>query len=387
MKKFLSVLLVLLMVAVFVGCQAPADGTPSAEEPSAEEPAAEEPAAEEPAAEEPAAAEDLKIGMIPKFTGVDYFIACENGAKKAAADLGVTLDWQGDPSGQETVANQQAYIQTFIDKGYDAILISALDAESYADTLKAAMAQGILVLSWDADVNVDARDFFVNQTENSDIGIALMQGMAASISDGGTVAVISSDPNASNQNAWIAAIQAEFESKKDTEYAGITFYEEIIYAGNNQADADRAVNTLLTQNPDIKGLFSISSMATPAVEKASEDLGIPIGDIAMAALGLPPTSIEAMESGLMPTVVLWQPYDLGYLAVEVAVDILRGDASRDMTTYSSSLSGNVQVADIMYPAEHKITEDGQIILGPSIAFNLDNAAGFKGYPDPTSGLE
>ena len=47
MKKFLSILLVLLMVAVFVGCQAPADGTPAAEEPAAEEPAAEEPAAEE----------------------------------------------------------------------------------------------------------------------------------------------------------------------------------------------------------------------------------------------------------------------------------------------------------------------------------------------------
>lgn len=386
MRRTLVVLLVVILaVGMFAGCQPnagePADSAAPAPD-KTDTPA--DTTEEEPPAEPK---DDIKIGMIPKFTGVDYFIACENGAKKAAADLGVTLDWQGDPSGQETAANQQAYIQTFIDKEYDAILVSALDAESYADTLKAAMAQGILVLTWDADVNPEARDFFVNQTENADIGVAMMSGMAGSFLDKGKVAVVSSDPNASNQNAWIAAIKEEFESKKDSDYAHITFVEEIIYAGNNQADADTAVNTLMTQNPDLKGIFALSSMAVPATIKASEDLGKEVGEVGIAGLGVPVTSVDAMESGLMPTVVLWQPYDLGYLSVELAVDLLRGDVSKDMTEYVSSLSGKSQIGDVMYPAAHKITEDGQVILGPSIAYNMNNYQLFRGYPDPTSGLE
>lgn len=385
MKKVLAVICaVLLLTGIFAGCQAPAPAQTSTGQSS--EPQTSVQPSEQPATSQaPATDKELKIGMIPKFTGVDYFIACENGAKKAAEDLGVTLDWQGDPSGQESAANQQAYIQTFIDKGYDAILVSALDAESYADTLKAAMAQGILVLTWDADVDPAARDFFVNQTENSDIGVAMMQGMANSVKDG-MVAVVSSDPNASNQNAWIAAIQAEYESKKDTDYKGITFNKDIVYAGNNQADADRAVNTLLTQNPNLKGIFALSSMATPATTKACEDLGLPTGSVAIAALGVPVTSVDAMKSGLMPTVVLWQPYDLGYLTVQVATDLLKGKVTKDMTSYVSALSGKSQVGDVNYPAQHKITADKQIILGPSIAFNLDNVKYFKGYPDPTSGL-
>lgn len=379
MKKVLAMLFaVVLVIGVFAGCQSPAQDTPAAPDKSA---------AQQPTQEQPAPEKEIKIGMIPKFTGVDYFIACENGARKAAADLGVTLDWQGDPSGQETAANQMAYIQTFIDKGYDAILVSALDAESYADVLKSAMDMGIIVITWDADVRADSRHYFVNQTENSDIGVAMMQGMANSFSEPGKVALVSSDPNASNQNAWMAAIQAEYESKKDSDYAHVSFHSEIIYAGNNQADADRAVNTLMTQNPDIKGIFALSSMATPATSKACEDLGLPVGAVAIAALGVPITSIDAMESGLMPAVVLWQPYDLGYLAVELAVDILKGDASLDMASYTSSLSGKSQIGDTMYPAAHKITEDGQVILGPSIAYNLDNVYKFKGYPDPTSGLQ
>jgi|SaaInl7_200m_RNA_FD_contig_41_1492946_length_1127_multi_15_in_0_out_0_1 rhamnose transport system substrate-binding protein len=359
MKRTLSILLVLiLVVGMFAGCQAKTKD-----------------------------AEDIKIGMIPKFTGVDYFIACENGAYKAAEDLGVTVDWQGDPSGQETAANQQAYIQTFIDKEYDAILVSALDAESYADTLKAAMASGILVLTWDADVNPEARDYFVNQTENADIGSAMMSGMANSFSEDGKVVVVSSDPNASNQNAWIAAIKDEYEAKKDSDYSHITFIDEIIYAGNNQADADTAVNTVMTQNPDLKGVFALSSMATPATVKASEDLGKEVGEVGIAALGVPVTSVDAMESGLMPTVVLWQPYDLGYLAVNLAVDLLTGKVEKGMTEYASALSGNSQIGDTNYPAAHKITEDGQVILGPSIAFGMDNYQLFRGYPDATSGLE
>lgn len=379
MKRLLSLsIIVLLIVGLMTSCQTSTTESSTTEQSTTEQSTTEKPPAEE---------KEFKIGMIPKFTGVDYFIACENGAKKAAEEFGVILDWQGDPSGQESVANQQAYIQTFIDKDYDAILISALDSESYADTLKSAMDKGILILTWDADVRKDARNFFVNQTENSDIGKALMEAMGASITESGEVAIISSDPNASNQNAWIAAIMAEYESKKDSDYKLIEFYDNIIYAGNNQADADRSVNTLLTQNPNIKGVFGISSMATPAIEKACKDFNIPIGDIAISALGLPPTSIAAMQSGLMPTVVLWQPYDLGYLTVQVAADILKGNASLDMTSYVSNLSGKMQVADIMYPNEHKITEDKQIILGPSVVYDLDNAAGFKGYPDATSGLK
>jgi len=330
----------------------------------------------------------LKIGMIPKFTGVDYFIACENGAKKAAKDLGVTLDWQGDPSGQESAAKQQAYIQTFIDKGYDAILVSALDEKSYADTLKQARAKGIKVITWDSDVQQDARDFFINQSENSALGVTLMGNMGKELAGKPSkVAIVSSDPNASNQNAWIKAIQDEYNSKKTSAYSNITFYNKIIYAGNNQADADKAVATLLTQNPDINGIFAISSMAVPATAKASTDLKKAIGSIAIQGVGVPVTAKDNMKSGLMKSVVLWQPYDLGYLAVEFAQKFCQGKVKAGDTSFVSSLSGKSQLKDVKYEAAHKITSDGQVILGKPIVYTLDTVDGFKGYPNATSGLK
>lgn len=328
--------------------------------------------------------ESYKIGMIPKFTGVDYFIACENGAKKAAEDLGVYLDWQGDASGQESAAKQQAYIQTFIDKGYDAILISALDASSYAETLKQARADGIKIITWDADVQQDARDFFINQVENASIGTAMMQGMAQDLEgQTGSIAVVSSDPNSSNQNAWIKAIQDEYATGA---YSNLTMLDEIIYAGNNQAEADSKVNTLMIQNPDLKGVFALSSMAVPATTKALTDLGLPNGSVAIAGLGIPVTSKAAMEEGTIKSVILWQPYDLGYLAVEFAYELLEGNVDANATEFVSSLSGKSQCDDMMYEPAHLITADQQVILGKPVIYTIDLVDYFKGYPNPDSGL-
>lgn len=376
MKRLVSIVSILLAVAmIFTGCGAAA--APQPEQGKSDAPPASQ--------EQPK--KEIKIGMIPKFTGVDYFIACENGAKKAAADLGITLDWQGDPSGQESAAKQQAFIQTFIDKEYDAILVSALDPESYADTLIQAREKGIKVITWDADVRTDARDAFVNQATEEGIGKKLMEGMAASCPNGGTVAVVSSDPNSSNQNAWIAAIKAEYEAGKDTTYKNLKFYDNIIYAGNNQSEADTKVNTLMTQVPDLAGVFALSSMAGPAVTKACKDLNKPVGSVAIQMVAVPVSVKSDMESKMVSGVVLWQPYDLGYLAVNYAVDLINGSTSLGASSYASKLSGGPKLGAELYEPEHKILENNVVILGDPIVYTLMNVEGFKGYPDATSGLK
>jgi len=386
MKKVVVLMMVVMMLTLlFTSCKK--EEAASTEESSTEVAAQEDSTEEDSTQTETAEVEKkvYKIGMIPKFTGVDYFIACENGAKKAAEDLGVNLDWQGDASGQESAAKQQAYIQTFIDKGYDAILISALDASSYAETLKQARADGIKIITWDADVQQDARDYFINQVENASIGTAMMQGMAQDLAGKtGSIAVVSSDPNSSNQNAWIGAIQDEYNTGK---YSDLTMLSEIIYAGNNQAEADSKVNTLMIQNPDLKGVFALSSLAVPATTKAITDLGLEKGSVAMAGLGIPVTAKAAMEDGTIKSVILWQPYDLGYLAVEFAYQLLEGNIDPNASEFVSSLSGKSQCNDMMYEPAHLVTADKQVILGKPVIFTLDLVDYFKGYPNPDSGLK
>jgi len=343
-----------------------------------------------------------QIGVIPKFIAEDYFIACERGFRQAEKELGgkIKIDWVGDTMAQCSAANQKNYIQGFIDKKYDAILVSALDPETYADTLKAAMAKGIKVITWDADVNVTARDFFVNQAESDQIAIALLKGLAGDLStytaaNQATVALVSTTNDSPNQNAWLKAIIGEYNAKKSTDYKHINLLagdSQIVYAGNDQGTADEKIKTLLSANKEIKGIVALSSNTVPAVSSARDQLGIS-DSIKIVGVSVPESSRKNMVEGKMSAVVLWQPFDLGYLSAYVAYDVLTGKAPSG-ATYKSPLSGKNVAPSFMdgttmvnYPADgHKIMANNVIILAEPLVWNLKNIDAFRGYPQADSGM-
>ncbi|GAB1483971.1 rhamnose ABC transporter substrate-binding protein [Treponema sp.] len=343
-----------------------------------------------------------KIGVIPKFIAEDYFIACERGFRQAEKEMAgkIQIDWVGDTMAQCSAANQKNYIQSFIDKRYDAILVSALDPETYADTLKAAMAKGIKVITWDADVNVAARDFFVNQAESDQIAIALLKGLAGDLSNytadkKATVALVSTTNDSPNQNAWLKAIIGEYNAKKGAEYKHINLLaadNQIVYAGNDQGTADEKIKTLLSANKEIKGIVALSSNTVPAVQSARDQLGIS-DSIKIVGVSVPESSRKNMQEGKMSAVVLWQPFDLGYLTAYVAYDVLSGKAPSG-ASYKSPLSGKNVAPSFMdgktmvnYPAEgHKIMANNVIILAEPLVWNLKNIDSFRGYPQESSGM-
>jgi hypothetical protein len=73
----------------------------------------------------------------------------------------------------------------------------------------------------------------------------------------------------------------------------------------------------------------------------------------------------------MTTVVLWQAYDLGYLAVNTAYSAVTGDLEAGATEYVSNLSGTTQVEGVStYADSHKV--DGAVVyLGGPATFDLD----------------
>jgi len=348
-----------------------------------------------------AQAKNYKVGVIPKFIAEDYFIACERGFRQAEKEIGnIKVEWIGDPMSQTSAANQKNYIQGFIDRKYDAILVSALDPESYADTLKAARAKGIKVITWDADVNPAARDFFVNQAEGDQIAIQLLKGLAGDLStftaaNQATVALVSTTNDSPNQNAWLKAIIGEYKSKQSTDYKHINMLigaDQIVYAGNDQGAAEEKVKSLLSANKSLKGIIALSSLTVPAVSAAREQLGI-TDSIKIVGVSVPESSRKDMEANKMSAVVLWQPFDLGYLTLYVTKAVLEGKPPSG-ATFKSPLSGKNMTVSFMdgktvinYPAAgHKILKGNEIILGEPIVWNLKNIARFRGYPEQSSGM-
>ena len=132
--------------------------------------------ASDPAPAGAAATGKMTIAMLPKLINIDYFEACKRGAEKTAAELGVTLIYDGptEASGSE----QNKFFDTWIRQKVNAICVAPNQPKAIIRSVEKAQQAGIKVLTWDSDAPESERDLFVNQCDEKTLGEALIDDLA-----------------------------------------------------------------------------------------------------------------------------------------------------------------------------------------------------------------
>src|SRR5439155_14578500 len=128
------------------------------------------------------------IAMMPKAKGDPYFVSCRAGAEEAARELGVDLIWDGPTSLDD--AKQNEVVENWITRKVDVIAVAVENRAGISTVLRKARERGIRVLTWDADAEPDARDFFVNQATAEGIGNTLTDEAARLLGGTGEFAII-----------------------------------------------------------------------------------------------------------------------------------------------------------------------------------------------------
>ncbi len=151
------------------------------------------------------------IAMMPKAKGDPYFVSCRAGAEEAAQELGVELIWDG-PTGLDA-AKQNEVVENWITRKVDVIAVAVENRAGISTVLRKARERGIKVLTWDADAEPDARDFFVNQATPEGIGNTLTDEASRLLGGKGEFAIITGALSAANQNEWISFIKKRMAEK------------------------------------------------------------------------------------------------------------------------------------------------------------------------------
>jgi len=291
------------------------------------------------------------IAVMPKAKGDPYFVSCRAGAEEAAQELGVDLIWDGPAS--LDAAKQNELAENWITRGVDVIAVAVENRAAISTVLRKARGRGIRVLTWDADAEPDARDFFVNQATPEGIANALTDEAARLLGGAGDFAIITGALTAANQNEWIAFIRKRVSEK----HRGL----RIATIRPSDDDRDKAfaeTQTILKVYPSVKLMMAISAPAVPGSAEAIRQAGR--SDVRVIGLSLPNINKPYVHAGIVQTVVLWNTRDLGYL-----------------TVYAGALA-----ADEKLPAGTRAIEAGrlgainirgsEIVLGPPLLFNKDN---------------
>src|SRR6185436_9820443 len=99
-------------------------------------------------------------------------------------------------------AKQNEIVESWITRKVDVIAVSVENKAGISTVLRKAKANGIRVLTWDAEAEADARDFFVNQATAEGIGNGLTDEAARLLNGKGQYAIITGALSAANQNEW-----------------------------------------------------------------------------------------------------------------------------------------------------------------------------------------
>lgn len=296
------------------------------------------------------------IALMPKAKGDPYFVSCKQGADEAAKELGVELLWDGptelDP------AKQNEVVEAWITRGVDVIAVSVENKVGISSVLRKAKEKGIKVITWDADAEKDARDFFINQATPQGIGYTLTDEAARILNGNGEFAIITASLSAGNQNEWIKYIKERLAQK----YPNL----KLAAIQPSEGDRDRAfaeTQTVMKVYPNVKLVMAIAAPAVPGAAEAVQQSGRK--DVAVIGLSLPNLNKSYVHAGVVQSVVLWNTLDLGYLTVYAANALSTGALKRGDKVVAAGRLGNLEVAD------------DEVRLGAPFIFNKDNIDRFN----------
>lgn len=353
---------IIVLSMALSACAAPT-AAPAPAAPPAEAPAAEAPPAEAPA-EAPAPA-DLTFVLVPKNLGNPYFDTANTGAQEAAGELGVTVLYQGSAAADAT--QQIQLINSLIAQKVNGLAVAANDEDALVPTGKEAMDAGIPVVSWDSAIGKDGRVLHINQAVLHDIGAIQIQ-MASDLAgpDGGEIAVLSATSTAPNQNAWIDVMK---EVLTQPEYANLKLVD-VVYGDDDDTKSYNEAQALFKKYPDLKVIIAPTTVGIAAAARAVTDENL-IGKVFVTGLGTPNQMREYVKNGASPQFALWNPADLGYLAIHIlnalATDQITGAVG---DTFTAGRLG-----------EYVIEEDDalgrNVLLGPPFIYNAENIDNFN----------
>ncbi len=270
----------------------------------------------------------IKIGVMPKITGIEYFNAVERGAKAAGVELGVEVVFDGPVTND--VAKQSALVETWIARRFDAICIAPNDADAIAPALRKARARGIKVVTYDSDAQPAARELFVNQATTAAIGKAMIDSVARNVGPEARYIILTGSLTAANQNNWMEEME-KYRRQHFPKMENLSPTAKV--TDEDQALATQVAIDSLKAYPNLQAIVAITSVALPGAAEGLMKAGVG-GRIFLTGLSTPRSMSPYVKSGVVPEVVLWSPEDLGYLTVQAAVQLVR----KEITSGSRELA-------------------------------------------------
>jgi rhamnose transport system substrate-binding protein len=305
---------------------------------------------------------DLKIAFLPKQVNNPYFDTSDNKGGKAAVDELKGKYSETGPS-EASPSAQVSYINTLSQQGTNVIVVSANDKDAICGALNEARQGGAKVVTYDSDTNPSCRDLFINQATTEGIAKSQIKLISDAVgADGGEIAILSATANATNQNAWIAAMKTELAKP---EYSKLKLVDTV-YGDDDDQKSFQEAQGLLAKHPNLKGIISPTTVGVAAAARYLSGSTYK-GKVQLTGLGTPNQMKSFVKDGTVKAFALWNPADLGYLAAYAGASLASGlITGKEGDKFKAGKLG-----------EFTVGPDATVVLGDPFTFNAGNVDQFN----------
>ena len=260
------------------------------------------------------AANDYKIALITMDSIDQHWITLNEGAQKAAAELGVEVTFMAPNTKDD--AQQIEQVNNAVAGGCDAIIVAANGPDAISSALNEAIAAGVKVVYVDSPANVAAEATFStdNEAAGKTAGETMLAELTAQGITEGKIGIV-------NVNAATASCVAR-ENGFRAAFEGTAFeLLETQYGEGDAAKSQSIAENYITQG--VVGIFGANEGSTNGsgnAVKASGTSVVCVGfDKSDAILGL-------IEDGYILATMAQNPDVMGYEGVKAAVAALNGES-------------------------------------------------------------
>lgn len=256
------------------------------------------------------------IAVVPKGQALHYWQAVRAGAMAAGQEFGAEIRWNS-PASEVDFTRQINIVDDFINQRVAGIVLAPSHGESLVPIVERAAQEKIAVVIFDSGIQTDKYLTYIS-TDNYAGGVLAARRMGEILTGGGNIAMVGTLPGSvstsERENGFRETIARQFPRLQIVEFQ---------YGMSDQAKSVAVTKSILMAHPDLLGIFCSNEPGTLGAAQAAQYAHM-AKKLKIVGFDSAPSLIQNLQDGDIDSLVVQDPFQMGYLGVKAIVDHLHG---------------------------------------------------------------
>jgi ribose transport system substrate-binding protein len=277
--------------------------------------------------------------MVPKGRAHVFWQSIHAGAAKAAQENKIELVWNA-PTSETDAPGELQIVDSMINQHLDAVAVAPIDRNAMVSAIDRGARQGIPMFVFDSPA--DTQSFTAQiATDNYAAGQLAAKRMVELLHGNGKIAIVAVQVG----GASTMAREKGFEDYVRQNAPGIKILDKR-YGNADFAQSLSVSENMLTAYPDLDAFFASNESSTVGAVQALKSRH---SKVKLVGFDSSVTLLEDLKAGLIDSLVVQDPFQMGYKTVLAAVEKINGGSPQKIQNIEPALVTRENLDD---PAIH-----------------------------------